>query len=414
MSVLSRMCGAVMAAVCAAGMAQAAQGPHVVTLSHTFEPPRASALAALVARFNAASEKDHIALHDAAGDATQAPTLMVVQSGEVAALQRARRIRPLHQVMAQAGFALSRAPGSAAYAAGTVDARGRPLGLPIGLHTPLLFVNRQAFREVGLDPERPPHTWHSLQDALGKLAEAGYACPYTVARPSWVMLDNVSARHHLAVTEPAGRAERLSVNGMLQIRHVALMASWVRARYLHLFGRGVEAEQRFARGECAVLAASSASWPQFVQAAGFEVGVGELPYYDDLPGAPGPTLADGASLWAASGKSRNDYRTAARFVRFLLEPENQLYWQRTTGFLPLNSRGVFVRDTVDMTQPNLRVASQQLQLGPKMRRVTASTLPNSLAVRTIVEDELDRVWADIQPAKQALDNAVERVGAVRE
>ncbi|MCB1960330.1 MAG: extracellular solute-binding protein [Rhodocyclaceae bacterium] len=413
MTEVRRWCGALAIALFSAGGVSAAREPHGVILSHSFDPARAAQLGEIVARFNAGNPLDQIDLQRAGDSDPKAPTLLIVAAGEVADLRRSRRVRPLHQVMAQAGLPLKRVRGEGIDAADTLDSRGRRLGLPIGLHTPLLFVNRNAFRAAGLDPDSPPRTWKSLQDTLTTLVEAGHACPYTVARPSWVMLDNVSARHHLAVTRTAGRAERLSVNGMLQVRHVALMASWVRARYLHLFGRGDEAEARFARGECTVLAASSASWPGLRQSAGFELGVSQLPYYDDMPEPPGATLVDGASLWMVAGKSRKDYRTAARFVRFLLEPDNQLHWQRATGFLPLSPAGVFTSASVDTTQPNLRVASDQLRLGARMRRVVPSSLPSSLTVRNIIEDELDGVWAGVQPAKQALDNAVTRAAAAR-
>jgi sn-glycerol 3-phosphate transport system substrate-binding protein len=282
------------------------------------------------------------------------------------------------------------------------------------MHTPVLYLNRQAFRQVGLDPDAPPRTWKSLQDALGKLYEAGYACPYTVAQPSWVMLDNVSARQNEAVTRLKGRAEELSVNGMLQIRHVAMMASWVRARYLHVFDSQHEAEQRFARGECAVIATSSADWPTLNQTAGFEIGVGELPFYDDQHSGVGGTLADGPSLWAAAGRSTNDYRAAASFVRFMLRPESQLAWQRGTGYLPLDAQGMVAAKAVADDQPNLRVAREQLRLEEsKPGPVKLGELPRRPEVRAILDEELAAVWADVKPAKQALDTAVVRASAVR-
>ena len=341
--------------------------------------------------------------------------MMVVHGEPEEALRKSKKYRSLYRVMAASGITLGRTRGAAAIAAHTLDSRGRRIALPIGLHTPVLFLNRRAFQEVGLDPDAPPRTWQALQDALGKLFDAGYACPYTVSQPSWVMLDNASARNSVAVTQRAGRAERLAVNGMLQIRHVALMASWLRTRYMNLSSRGIEAENRFARGECAVIAAPSASWPTLNQAAGFEVGVSELPYYDDFPGGPGATLVDGASLWVAEGKKRNDYRAAAHFVRFMLRPENQLAWQRGTGFLPLDADGRIATAVDEKDLPSSRVARSQLGVGEKEKssRVTDSELPRRVAVRMILEEELDAVWADTTAAKQALDNAVTRASQTK-
>ena len=398
------------AALALAAQAGAAKAPHQVTLLHDLDTPRAQQLADLVARFNAQDKRYQVAIGADEKDADGAPTMMVVHGAREEALRDSGKFRALYRVMADSGIKLGRTRGAAAIAGHTLDSRGRRLALPIGLHTPVLFLNRRAFQEVGLDPDAPPRTWRSLQDALGKLFDAGYACPYTVSQPSWVMLDNASARNSVAVAERSGRAERLTVNGMLQIRHVALMASWIRTRYLNLASRGVNAENRFASGECAVIAAPSASWPTFHQSAAFDVGVSELPYYDDFPGGPGATLVNGASLWMAEGRKRNDYRGAASFVRFLLKPENQLAWQRGTGFLPLDADGRIAETSDAQDLPSSVVARSQLGVGQKGKstRVSESALPRRGAVRAILEEELDAVWADTKPAKQALDNAVVR------
>lgn len=391
----------------------AADKRHEVVMTHEFDDARAHQLADLVARFNDSDKRYRIELRKEGAPEADKPTLMVLEGEGEEALRKSKQFQPMYSVMSRSGVTLSRTGHRDAGIGMTVDSRGRRLALPIGMHTPVLFFNEQAFRDVGLDPSAPPRTWKSLQAALGKLFEAGYACPYTVARPSWVMLDNVSARQNEGVTRLKGRTEELNVNGMLQIRHVALMASWVRARYLHVFDSNVEAEKRFARGECAVIAGSSASWPTLNQSAGFAIGVGQLPYYDDH-GHVGGTLADGPSLWAASKRSRNDYRAAASFVRFMLKPENQLAWQRGTGFLPLNAKGMVAADAVAKDQPNLMVASEQLQLNDaKAKSVGLSELPRKAKVRAILDEELAAVWADTKPAKQALDTAVVRASGVR-
>lgn len=410
---MTRMLIGALAALSIASPVWAADKRHAVVMTHALDEARAAKLADLVARFNESDSRYAIELraHDAPG--ASAPTLMVLEGAGEDALRQSKQFEPMYKVMSNAGVTLARTGDRDAGIGMTTDTRGRRLALPIGMHTPVLFFNQDAFRAVGLDPSAPPRTWKSLQEALGKLFDAGYACPYTVARPSWVMLDNVSARQNEGVTRLKGRTEELNVNGMLQIRHVALMASWVRARYLHVFDSNQEAEQRFARGECAVIAGSSASWPTLHQSAAFGVGVGQLPYYDDH-GRVGGALADGPSLWAASKRPRNDYRAAASFVRFMLKPENQLAWQRGTGYLPMNAKGLVTAEAVAADQPNLQVASEQLQLkDQKARSVGLSELPRNARVRAILDEELAAVWADLKPAKEALDTAVARASSVR-
>ena len=208
--------------------------------------------------------------------------------------------------------------------------------------------------------------------------------------------------------------ETFAFNGLLQIKHVAMMASWHRARYLRTFNHEGEAEQRFASGECAVIAAPSASWPEY-RKKGLDVGVAQLPYHDDVQGAPQNTLADGPAMWVAAGKAPADYKVVARFVRHLLEPRNQVAWQRASGYLPLNQAGVYAArsDSLGADLENVQVAIQQLVGRPATPTSSASPLFAQSRVRRIVDEELEQVWSDVNPAKLALDNAVARALSAR-
>jgi sn-glycerol 3-phosphate transport system substrate-binding protein len=98
-----------------------------------------------------------------------------------------------------------------------------------------MFYNKQAFRRQAR-PRSAPKTWQALQGALGKLVASGQACPYTTAQPAWILVENMSAWHNEPVVTE-GKKASLAINGMLEVKHVAMLSSWVKARYLHLFGR---------------------------------------------------------------------------------------------------------------------------------------------------------------------------------
>lgn len=49
----------------------------------------------------------------------------------------------------------------------TVD--GKPYGIPFETDVRVLYWNKQAFQEVGLDPEKPPKTWEELEAYADKL-----------------------------------------------------------------------------------------------------------------------------------------------------------------------------------------------------------------------------------------------------
>src|SRR5690606_26146924 len=45
----------------------------------------------------------------------------------------------------------------------------KPYAVPFNTDTRLLFYNKDAFKEAGLDPEKPPATWDELEEYAEKL-----------------------------------------------------------------------------------------------------------------------------------------------------------------------------------------------------------------------------------------------------
>jgi sn-glycerol 3-phosphate transport system substrate-binding protein len=149
-----------------------------------------------------------------------------------------------------------------------------------------------------------------------------------------VHIDNVSSLSGVLVMNVKGR---LSFNGLPQVKHVAMMATWSKAGYYQNFGRRDEASVKFRNGECAMLTTDSREAVNCRDARGVELGVALLPFHDDVYGGRQHTLADGASLWAGAGHPSSHYRQAAGFVAWLLTSEMQTELVRSFGSLPLTA-----------------------------------------------------------------------------
>lgn len=407
------MLAAVMA--CAAvgspwAVAQAA-AQQQIELFHRLPDAKAAALKDLVERFNAQSKDVQVVL-SAADWRTAAPHMLILEGDDEDAFVAGKpRFKPLHALMKESGTALQTLRPPAMMTRTPVDSKGKLLALPVGLSTPVLFLNRDALRRAGMNPDTTRiNTWFELQETLGRLADTGHTCPYTVSEPGRVMVENLSAWHNEPVSRLQGKVSVPSFNGIFQVKHVAMMASWTRARYLHVFPQQAEAEQRFASGECAVIAAPSDSWADFRRAGKVDVAVSRLPYYEDFPGAPQNTVADGPALWAAAGKKPVEYKAVARFVSFWLQADNQVAWQRETGYLPLNRAGLLASrsELLGDDLENVRVAVDQLGNKPATAQSSAQPVVERQSVRRILDEELAGVWADEKAAKEALDNAVMR------
>lgn len=323
-------------------------------------------------------------------------------------LSQPKAFVPLHDMMAKAGQPLKFGELSGDLKAGVVDGKGKVVALPVLYSTPVLFYNKNAFRKAKLNPDQPPKTWFEMQGMLDKLQDAGYACPYTSSWPVWVHVDNVSAVSGVPAMSDKGV---LTFNGLPQVKHLAMMATWSKANYFKLFGRRNEASAKFHEGECAMITTDSREHVDFRDAKGVELGVAPLPYHDDVYGGRQSSLADGASLWVGAGRTPMQYKQAAKFVSFMLSPEMQIEMVRVYGGLPMTSaaRAAARSKLLQDGDKTLEIAYASLNGNGSKPAVRVANID---AVRIITNEEMEAVWDDKKPAKAALDTSVSRGNAL--
>lgn len=382
-----------------------ATAPIELELVSQLPADKQAALQAVVDHFNQQARNLRVVVRERDWLKGDAPHLMILsEDDEARLLTYPSRYKPLAQALQEARDALPNGSVPAVMAPHLLDTRGRLAALPVGLSTPVMYVNRRVFEQAGVEPSLPP-TWDSLQHVLGKLVQHGVTCPYASTRTGWVHVANTSVWHN----EPVASQRTLTVNGLLQVKHLARMASWYRARYLHVFDDTVDAERRFAAGECAVLSAASADAPA-LKAQGADIAVATLPYWEDYRGAPQNTLADGPALWVGGGKKPAEYQAIAQFVKFWLQPRQQQDWGQASGYLPLNAAGL---PQLDRRQATLNEAQKVAVASLAHKPVTGSSRAEAMvyrpAVLRSVEAGLNELWADRKPAKQVLDELVSRI-----
>ena len=379
-----------------------------IEFSHQLDEERTERLEKLVEHFNTQQKDYHLTLVRRIDG--EAPKLINLATRDDLAHFVAKRakFKPLYEVMRDAKEPFDGSKLSPELRGGVSDAKGRLFALPVALSTPVLYYNKAAFRKAGLDPEKPPKTWWEVQQAADKLFDSGSRCPYTTSWPTWIHIDNVSAWNGADVSDAKGN---LAFNGLVQIKHVAMLATWYKSKFFSYFGRRDEADRRFAAGECGMLTSSSSIYGALHESSTVETGVAALPYHDDVRDTPQHTLADGASLWIGGDRKAVEYKGVARFVSFLLGPETQVQLTVAGGFLPMTpiARATANSKLLSADLAGLQVAYHQLQGRGTMRALHVSQID---PVRLIIDEELETVWANKKPAKEALDTAVLRGNAV--
>ncbi len=400
-------------------LAQAAPPPPPpdIVFRHAMTGEAAAALVEIVGRYNAGSKAGKVILQhaDAAVDSPQLPHLALLEDGEYQKFFGSHpRMLPLYKVMADAKEKFDAAALFPVLADVVDDNKGRIQALPLALALPVLYYNKDTFRKAKLDPAKPPATWWELQTVAGKVFDVDRRCPFTSSNPAWVLLENVATQHGepLANSEHGGKAG-LALNNLVEVKHVALLSSWHKSFYFRTFGSGREADEKFLSGECSMLTSDSSLYLKLLRRKPFDFGVAALPYYDDVRGAaPGRLLPDGAALWALAGKKKPEYAAVAHFIAFLMRPEVQQQWVKGSGYLPMTPAALDALAAEGAPPELLRKAVERLSDKRYASAAKPKTVFGLSRVRAILHEELEAVWANLKPAKEALDTAVRRGNSV--
>ena len=214
---------------------------------HAFTGRLGELLAEQVEKFNA-SQSDYIVVASHKGNYSetlnagiaafrageQPHLLQVFEVGTATMMAAGGAIKPVYEVMAESGRPFDAEGYLAAVKGYYTTPDGEMLSLPYNSSTPVLYVNRDALKAAGLDPDMDLSTWEMVAGALDALKAAGHSCPLTTAWQSWVHLENFSAYHDVPfATKDNGFTAldtELAFNGPLQVKHVGAMGDWAQGR----------------------------------------------------------------------------------------------------------------------------------------------------------------------------------------
>ncbi|MBK8529662.1 MAG: sn-glycerol-3-phosphate ABC transporter substrate-binding protein UgpB [Rubrivivax sp.] len=350
----------------------------------------------------------------AAFRAGNAPHIVqVFEVGTATMMASKGAIVPVGKVLADAGYKFDPKAYIPAVVGYYTAPNGQMLSFPFNSSTTVLNYNKDLFKKAGLDPNKPPQTWPELTLAAAKLKASGVACPFTTSWQSWTQLESFSAWHNtLFATKNngfGGLDTRLAITTPLHQRHIENLANMAKQGLFVYKGRNNSADATFVSGECAMVTGSSSTYASIKKNAKFDFGIATLPYYPDVPGAPQNTVIGGASLWVMSGKPAADYKGVAAFFNYLTRPEVAAKSHQRTGYLPITLAAFKLTEKSGFYKANPGTDTAVNQM---IRKTTDKSrgvrLGNMLQIRTIVDEELEQVWAGKQDAKTALDAIVKR------
>jgi sn-glycerol 3-phosphate transport system substrate-binding protein len=288
---------------------------------------------------------------------------------------------------------------------------GKLYSMPFNSSSPILYYNKDAFKKAGLG-DKPPATWKEVEAASKKILTAGAAkCGFTTSWPSWTMLENTFAWHNqpFATNDNGykGLDTKLLINGDFGLMHIGTLAKWQKENIYSYGGRGGSPDPKFINGDCAMLVQSSAVIGGFKKSIKFDWGTGQLPNWG-APYKKQNTIVGGATLWVMKGQKPGDYKGVARFMKFIAEPHQQMWWAVTTGYVPITKTAV--KNLEDgyffKKSPEQWTAMSELLNAKPTPNSLGIRLGNFVQIRDGIEAELENIFAGKKTAKEGLDAAV--------
>ncbi len=348
----------------------------------------------------------------AAYRAGNAPHIVQIFEVGTATMMASKAIKPVGEVMKQAGVSFDPKAFVPAVAGYYTSAKGEMLSFPFNSSTTVFYYNKDMFKKNGLGANAPT-TWPEVAAAAARLKASGEKCGFTPAWQSWTQLESFSTWHNTQFATKnngfGGTDARLAFNSPVHVRHIENLQNMTKQGLMTYAGRRTEAEAKFWTGECAMLTSSSAAYAGIKRNAKFDFGIAALPVYQDVPGAPQNTIIGGASLWVMAGKKADEYKGVAKFFEYLSNADVQAKSHQATGYLPITSKAYDITKASGFYEKNpgtdVSVKQMIVKTTDKSRGIR---LGNMVQIRGVIDEELEAVWAGKKTAKEGLDAAVKR------
>jgi sn-glycerol 3-phosphate transport system substrate-binding protein len=262
--------------------------------------------------------------------------------------------------------------------------QGKLWTMPFCAGLALLYYNKVTFREVGLDPEKPPKDLEEVRqysekilkrDAAGNVVRSGIALDI----PAWP--EHMLAQHGDLVVDNNNGHDGRATKVLFDNETGRWYFQWWHDMVDEGLAFNVGRDPTYADGLLAIASGRAAMTFSYSNALtsvmdvldkgveGVEIGVAALP---SVPGSTGGPIVFGRNLWILNQRPEAEQEAAWKFIKWLMEPEQQAEWFAGTGFLPISRAAI-----------NLPVAKDVIARYPEFRVPVDIYLNN--ATRTAVQ-----------------------------
>jgi sn-glycerol 3-phosphate transport system substrate-binding protein len=357
-------------------------------------------------------------------DSAQAPVVVELAEVDIQKMIDSGAVTPIQDFVDREGYNLS----DLNEALVQLNAAQHKLwAMPFNASTPLLYYNKVAFREVGLDPERPPKDLEEVRQYSEKLLKrdsAGNVVRSGIAMDIKEWPERILAGHDDLLVDNENGHEGRATKVLFDNDTTSWFFQWWHDMVDEGLAFNVGRNPTFADGLLAI--ASGRAAMTFSQSAalrsvmdavggleGVEIGVGALP---GVPGSTGAPVPWSSELWIINRRPEEEQEAAWKFIKWLMEPEQQTEWMAGTGMLPANQSALDLpaaRDVVGK-YPLFQVPVDLYLNNGKTPAALGALIGPFWQVREALKKGVEEMLAGAKEPDQALEDAAAEANQIIE
>ena len=319
-------------------------------------------------------------------------------------------ITPMQEMIDADNYDVSQIePNLAAYY--TID--DQLYSMPFNSSTPIMYYNKEMFEKAGIT--EIPDSLEGIEAIGDKLLnEGGAGEVMSLGIYGWFFEQFIGKQGLEYANNGNGRTEAATAvafdeNGAAENILTAWKSLYDKG-YAPNVGKGGDAGLAdFSAGKSAITLGSTASLKQILQDVNgkFEVGTAYFPKVKSTD--EGGVSIGGASLWALNNNDPKKTRATWEFIKFLISPESQAYWNAQTGYFPVTTAAqeepVF-KENVEK-YPQFQTAIDQLHdSSPEYVGALLSVFPEA---RATVESEIENLLNGNTDVKTTVKNMADAI-----
>lgn len=287
---------------------------------------------------------------------------------------------------------------------------GTLYSMPFNSSASILLYNKDAFKEVGLDPEKAPKSYKELAEAAKKLTKGTERYGFAMIMDAWFIEQLLANENTLYVNEENGRAGKSPTAVAYNGEKIKTIFNWLNDMYRDNTATSYGKEYQntraaFLSGKVSMYIDSSAGIQQLTELANFEIGSAYVPSENgEFTGVP----IGGASLWITNSVSDEKQAAAWDFVKYAVSKESQALWASSTGYYSVNKEAY----DLDLLKKDLEKTPQKLVAVNEIKdtQKTAATSGAIVGVfpelRKVMTDSMEKVYVGREKIDKIIDKMV--------